>query len=188
MEELALHILDLMENALEAQASIIFIYICEDTYKQYLAVTIRDNGRGMTREEVKGVFEPFYTTRKERPIGLGLALWRQAAESCGGRVWIESSPGKGTLVGAKFQLDHVDLAPMGDLAGTLAVFLGTSPQMDVVFNYTVNGRKWEFDTRKIRRILGQVPLGHPPVICWMRDYCRENLARLRRSEENDQPR
>ncbi|NLN16995.1 MAG: ATP-binding protein [Firmicutes bacterium] len=174
-----------MENALEAQASLILVEVCEDRHKGCLQVVIQDDGRGMTREQVEGVFGPFFTTREERPVGLGLALWRQAAESCGGRVWVDSSPGKGTLVGAEFQLGHVDLPPMGDLAGTLAVFLGGSPQVDVVLSYTVDDRNWRFDTRQIRQVLGQVPLSHPPVIRWIREYCSENLARLGRSEEDD---
>jgi hypothetical protein len=187
MEELALHILDLMENALEAQAALILVQVCADHHKGRLRVIIQDDGRGMTREEVQAVCAPFFTTRQERPVGLGLALWRQAAESCGGRTWIDSAPGEGTLVGAEFQLGHVDLPPMGDLAGTLAVFLGGSPQVDVVLRYTVDGRSWTFDTRQVREVLGPVPLNHPPVVRWIREYCSENMARLGRSEEDDQP-
>jgi signal transduction histidine kinase len=60
----------------------------------WVRLTVGDDGYGMTEEVRSRVFEPFFTT-KECGAGLGLAVVRQIAEGCGGRVEVTSSPGKG---------------------------------------------------------------------------------------------
>jgi len=62
-------------------------------------VTLRvsDTGAGMRKDVLQRVFEPFYTTR-ERGTGLGLAIVRRIVENHGGRVRLESEPGRGTSV------------------------------------------------------------------------------------------
>ena len=61
-----------------------------------LAVEFQDTGPGMDAEVQKHVFEPFYTT-KASGTGLGLAIVRQAAETHGGTVEVESALGRGAL-------------------------------------------------------------------------------------------
>jgi len=61
-----------------------------------VAVEFQDSGPGMDAEVQKHVFEPFYTT-KASGTGLGLAIVRQAAETHGGTVEVESAPGRGAL-------------------------------------------------------------------------------------------
>jgi len=58
-------------------------------------ITIEDTGSGIEKENMERIFEPFYTT-KEKGTGLGLAIVNRIMESHGGRVAIESDPGKGT--------------------------------------------------------------------------------------------
>jgi two-component system, NtrC family, sensor kinase len=56
----------------------------------------RDSGPGIAPDALKHVFEPFFTT-KANGTGLGLAIVRQAAETHGGTVEVESQPGRGAL-------------------------------------------------------------------------------------------
>jgi signal transduction histidine kinase len=56
---------------------------------------VTDNGKGMSEEQVKRVFEPFYTTKKEG-TGLGLALVQQIVTEHGGHVECQSTRGKGS--------------------------------------------------------------------------------------------
>jgi len=74
MQDLSLHILDIVENATEAGATLIEIYISEDKNKDLLEITIKDNGRGMDAAMVKSVKDPFMTTRTTRRVGMGIPL------------------------------------------------------------------------------------------------------------------
>ena len=73
MKELSLNILDITQNSLTAGATLVGISLIEDQ-AGLLTLTISDNGRGMSEEIVKGVTNPFYTTRTTRKAGLGLPL------------------------------------------------------------------------------------------------------------------
>jgi PAS domain S-box-containing protein len=60
-------------------------------------VEISDTGVGMSDEQVRNIFEPFYTT-KSQGLGLGMSYAQKVVEQHGGSVSIESSPGAGTTV------------------------------------------------------------------------------------------
>jgi signal transduction histidine kinase len=64
-------------------------------------VAVRDEGIGITEEQRTKVFEKFYradhpAAQKTRGLGLGLAICRQIVEAQGGRIWVESEPGRGS--------------------------------------------------------------------------------------------
>ena len=73
MKELSLNILDITQNSLTAGATLVGISLLEDE-QGILTLTISDDGKGMSEEIVKGVTNPFYTTRTTRKVGLGLPL------------------------------------------------------------------------------------------------------------------
>jgi two-component system, NtrC family, sensor histidine kinase HydH len=89
----------LLANAVEAIQQGGSIEIAGKTVpgQQRVELTIRDSGPGMTAEQLKRVFTPFYTT-KTRGLGVGLALCKRIVERFGGRIAIESVPGRGTAV------------------------------------------------------------------------------------------
>ena len=74
MEDISLHVLDIMENALRAGAKTIRVWIAHDEGKDEMRVTIADDGRGMSKKEVRDALDPFYTTKDGKRIGLGLSL------------------------------------------------------------------------------------------------------------------
>jgi anti-sigma regulatory factor (Ser/Thr protein kinase) len=178
VRELSLHILDVLENSVEAGATRIELLIEEDLRGDVLRITVTDNGRGMSEDMVKRVLNPFVTTRKTRHVGLGLPLLAAAAQRCNGDLHIRSQLGVGTTVTALFQHSHIDRAPLGDVAGTvLAVILSERP-VDIDYKHTVDGRTFELDTAEVRRELGDVPLSHPLVREWLETTLREGLASL----------
>jgi signal transduction histidine kinase len=93
-------VLNLLRNALEATASggSIELDMEERTIEQvaHLAITVRDDGRGIAPAQQEHIFEPFFTTREGRGgTGLGLAVVRALAERYGGTVAVQSEIGEG---------------------------------------------------------------------------------------------
>lgn len=178
MQELSLNVLDVAENSVRANASLIGITVEEDTAADRLTIIIEDNGKGMTQEQVQTVIDPFYTTRTTRKVGLGVPFFRMAAQLSGGDLSIQSEVGKGTAVTATFGLGNIDRMPLGDMNGTIATLVQCNPHIDWVYTRKKDGREMVMDTRQFREILGDVPLDSPEVLGFLRDYLAENTAEL----------
>ncbi|HIJ20962.1 MAG TPA: sensor histidine kinase [Deltaproteobacteria bacterium] len=165
MEDLSLHILDIVENATAADASLIFIGVEEDLGKDLLRITVKDNGRGMGPDMLEKVRDPFITTRTTRKVGLGLSLLEQSARECGGELVIHSKPGEGTEVTATFQRSHIDRKPMGDMGATLVALIAGNPHVDFLYTSDLEGEEVELDTRVIRAELdGLMSMNDPAVL------------------------
>lgn len=180
MRELSLHILDLLENALEAGASRVELAVLENLEEDDLAIVVRDNGRGMDERTREQALDPFFTTRTTRHVGLGLPLLAAAARRCDGDLLVDSAPGVGTEVRAAFRHSHLDRAPLGKMADTLLAFLlhkdGAAPELH--YQHRIGGRLFELDTAAVRAELGDIPLSHPAVRGWLYDYIVEGEAQL----------
>jgi hypothetical protein len=186
VRELSLHILDVLENAVEAGASRIKIKVDEDLETDRMVIEIADNGRGMDQEVIKRALNPFYTTRTTRHVGLGLPLFREAARRCEGDLIITSKPGEGTRLEATFRHDHIDRAPLGDIAAALLAILLSERPVDLNYCHRVDSREFRFDSSEIRKELGDVPLVYPRVRDWLFDFLREGEAGLMEKEEERQ--
>ncbi len=178
MRELSLHILDVLENSLAAGATLVELTIEEDLTADRLIIIVKDNGRGMSEEQLARVLDPFYTTRTTRHVGLGLPLFKAAAERCNGDLTITSQAGQGTTVHATFQHSHIDRAPLGDMTSTLiaAILKGTS---DIHYIHRVNAAQFEFNTADIKAELEDVPLTQPRVRNWLQQFIAEGEGDLR---------
>jgi hypothetical protein len=176
MEDISLHILDIAENSINAGATLVQIRIRESIDEDILSVTIEDNGRGIPKEHLAEVLDPFYTTRTTRKIGLGLSLLAQSARETGGDISIQSMERKGTIVDAHFKPSHIDMRPLGDIAETLIVLITGNPQADFVFTCWKDGREYAFDTRQMRAELDDVPITSPHVLSLIRNYITEILT------------
>ena len=84
MRELSLNVMDIVQNSIRAGASLTTIRIDESVPGDTLAITVTDNGCGMSEEQVKSVIDPFFTTRTTRKVGLGVPLFKMEAEMTGG--------------------------------------------------------------------------------------------------------
>jgi len=173
MRELALHILDIAQNSLRAEASRISILIEEDYERDCLTIEIADNGRGMLKEEIAKALDPFYTTRTTRKVGLGLSLFQANCQAAGGDLAMESEPGKGTKVKVWLVLSHIDRPPLGDLPATLVTLIAGSPKVEFVLEHRSGEQAYRFTTQELKGILGEIPLNQPKVIQWIKDYLQE---------------
>ena len=178
MKELSLHLLDIAQNSLSAGATEVTLSLIE--HSGILTMTVADNGCGMSPEFLEKVMDPFTTTRTTRKVGFGIPLLRMTAQQTGGDVTIESSPGVGTTTTAVFHTGHIDCPPLGDIAGTLSLFLQGAPDtLETRYIHENDAGRFELDTREIRAILGEdISLSAPDVALWLRDYIAENEAGL----------
>jgi len=138
MQDISLHILDIVENAINAHATKIDVRVAEDREKDLLTVTIQDNGIGMDETSACSALDPFWSTKPGKRIGLGLPLLAQAARESGGTVSIESRPEAGTKIVARFTLSHPDRKPLGDIQGTMRLLEKTHPEVffSIVYDNT----------------------------------------------------
>jgi signal transduction histidine kinase/DNA-binding response OmpR family regulator len=108
-------LINLSNNAVKfTDSGEIVIYtelIKKDTTQVTLKFSVQDTGIGMTAEQSAKLFQPFMqadssTTRKYGGTGLGLTISKRLAEMMGGKIWVESEPGKGSTFSftAKFGL------------------------------------------------------------------------------------
>ncbi|MBN1642990.1 MAG: sensor histidine kinase [Anaerolineae bacterium] len=183
MREISLHILDVVENAIEAGAQHVDLQVVEDLDADRLRITVIDDGSGMDADTLQRVRDPFFTTRTTRHVGLGIPLFAAAAERCAGSLGIVSAPGGGTTVEATYQHSHIDRAPLGDLAGTLVCILMRDRAFDLRYRHARvrqgAERAFELDTVQIKQALGDMPLTHPAVRDWLRGFIAEGEAQLK---------
>jgi hypothetical protein len=177
MEDLALHILDIAQNCLEAGASTIDIEVLEDLAEDSMVLSVRDDGRGMDESTLARATDPFFTTRTTRSVGMGLPLLAAAARAAGGALTIDSKPGQGTAIRASFRHRHLDRAPLGDIETTLMVLLAGQYDKSIRFRHRINERIFELDSRDFRA--ADIDLSSPVGLAILREAIRRGEAGLR---------
>ena len=135
MEDISLHILDIAENSIRANAKNVTIMILEDKKNDLLTLTIEDDGAGMDVKTKEYALNPFFSTKKDKKVGLGLAFLSHSTEEAGGTMKIESELGRGTKIAATFSLGHIDRKPLGNLNETIRCLKTTHPEMNITFDY-----------------------------------------------------
>lgn len=182
MKELSLNILDIAENSVKAGATLITVSLTQAG--NVLTIEITDDGCGMDAETVRRVTDPFYTTRTTRRVGLGLPLLKLEAEQTGGTLTVTSRTaaqcpdGHGTTVRATFHTDHIDCMPLGDVTATLVTLIQGHPQEELAFSHRTDAGTVTLDTRRLREVLGDVPLDTYEVLKWIEGYLREQYQSI----------
>ena len=181
MESIALHVLDILENSAKAGAKTVAVDFAWSGAT--LRITIADDGPGLPPAVAEDPTDPYRTTRTERPVGLGLALLRQSAEESGGSLQVRSAPGQGVTVVAEFRLDSVDARPLGDLAGSLALWAvaweGTDLRVSTFAGDPV------LDMQAVRNELDGASASHPAVRAFVGELLQGGLAELVKWSEQE---
>jgi hypothetical protein len=179
MKELSLHILDIVQNSIRANASLIEIYINENKDRNQIEIKIIDNGSGMDPETLAQINNPFFTSGTKK-TGLGVPLLKQHAEAAGGNLVIESVMGKGTTVKALFEHDHIDRQPMGDIAGTITSLIRAFPNKEFVYRHYFNSKHFTIDTHEIKNELEGIDINSREIISFLTDMINENIEEISR--------
>lgn len=184
MNELSLHILDICQNSIKANATLIKIIIEENTFLNQYKITIEDNGYGMSKKTLSSVADPFFTTRLTRKVGLGISLFKMAAEMTEGSFSIESEENVGTSIVTNFNHDHIDRAPLGDIEETMSILILNENNIDIYYEHTYNNRKYVFDTREVKQILDGLPLTDYSIIMWIKNNIKDGIKNIQEEEAN----
>jgi len=179
MNELSLHILDVVQNSLKVESTLIKIIINEDIIKDSLEIIIEDNGYGMDHKTVLKVRDPFYTSRSTRKVGLGLSLLELACNQANGILNLESVVGKGTTVKATFRHSHINRVPLGNIRDTIYLLMINEESCNILYQHSFNGKEFKVDTREINQILEDVSLRDYDVMMWIKSYIDEGLKNIK---------
>jgi len=182
MNELALHILDIAQNSIRANAGLIEIRIHEKPDDNLLQMEIEDNGKGMSPQQVEQAANPFFTSRTKRKVGLGLPLLKQNAEQTEGSFQLHSEENKGTQLQVNFGFHHIDRPVLGDMAGTLLILAANEKQAEIKYSHETPKGQFEFDTREVKKELDGIPLSTPEIRKFLNEMIRENLEQIQISE------
>lgn len=157
MDNLALYLLDLVQNSIEAKADHIDLNMIETSH---LCFIISDDGCGMSDENVAKVTSPFYTTRKTRRVGMGLSLIKMLAEQTEGSFSITSKLHQGTELKVCFNYHHIDMPDIGNL-GEMVMMIAINPNVNHFnFHYIKDLASYHFDLDQIRDMFGMTLTDH----------------------------
>jgi signal transduction histidine kinase len=141
MHDLSLYLLDVLENSVRAGATVVATTIVADRERDELSIAVEDDGPGLPVEPEQAL-DPFYTTKSNKKTGLGLSLFRQAAEAAGGGLTVgRSGELGGVLVIARMSLANVDRPPLGDVAASIATMVVTNPEIEFRVDLTDGGTR-----------------------------------------------
>ncbi len=181
MQDISLHLLDIIENSVRAGAKGIRIRIINDAQENILRFIVEDDGCGMDSETLAMAQDPFYTSKEDRvkKVGLGIPLFKQNAELCNGSFTITSEPCLGTVLKADFEKDHIDRLPLGNLKDTLLGAIIGHSDVDFFVNLISRDKgkeqSFHFDTEAIKEELGDIPLTYPDVIEYIEQSLKEGI-------------
>ncbi|MCB6993386.1 ATP-binding protein [bacterium 210820-DFI.6.37] len=153
MKELALHIMDVMQNSITADSSEISVGVktCQEDCQ--LVITVKDNGCGMDEETLKKATDPFHTSRTTRMVGLGLPMFKEAALLAGGDLVLESQVGQGTVLTASFETGSIDRQPLGNLGNVFFLTMLSHESLKLNLMISSSRGTFYFDSRRFSEAL-----------------------------------
>jgi len=148
-------VIDITQNACESGADLVEVEVNESAPLPgqqnsggEFRFLVRDNGKGMTKEELGRALDPFVTDGIKHPnrkVGLGLPFLIQTSVMSGGGWDVQSEKGKGTTATAWFDTGNVDTPPIGDIAGMFRTILMFNSKAEI---YIRRNAKLKDETEK----------------------------------------
>ncbi len=178
MKTLSDHILDIVQNSIRANATLIEIMVEENKKNDLCILRITDNGCGMNKEMLEQVTNPFFTTRVTRKVGLGLSLLKQNAEMANGIFSLQSELNKGTIVEATFQYSNVDRPELGDVWNTLYLTMLSNKGIELIYEHKTNKGSFKISSNDIRSNIEGVSMQQPEIREAITDLIKNNITEI----------
>ena len=178
MKTLSDHILDIIQNSVKAEATLIEIMVDFNKNKDLCTLKITDNGCGMNKKTLEQATNPFFTTRITRKVGLGLSLLKQNAEMANGNFSIVSKPGKGTSVLTNFQLSHIDRPELGDVWNTIYLSLLGNENIELKYIHKTEKGSFELSSTEIRENVEGISLQQKEIREAITDFIKNSIKEI----------
>ena len=176
MKSLDLHIIDITHNSIRAGATEITIEMEDSAARDLLSIKIIDNGCGMPEEMIEAINDRFYSCRKERKIGMGIALLKYHSQLCDGQFYLKSKVGVGTEIYASYKRFHIDLQPRGDLSGCFASFICQYQDINFIIRYIMDEGTFELSTADVKEVFEGMNLNDAEIIRSLTELIHENIG------------
>lgn len=181
MRSIADHIYDISNNSITAKSSLVKLFFKIDTNKKEFLFKITDNGKGISEENLKNIFDPFYTSRDKRirKVGLGLPMIKQNAELTGGYAKIKSEVGVGTELEVLLKIDNIDIPELGEFPSTFVGLITADLKVSWEIEIYCDEEGDSITTDEIKEALGDdIPLDNIKVRPILKNIFIEMLDEL----------
>lgn len=175
MKDISLHLMDIAQNSIVAGADRISINMKVYGIPEKLYLEILDNGKGMDKEFLQKVTDPFKTTRTTRDVGLGIPLLKQSTQMAGGDLTLYSEPNKGTKLQASFEVNNIDRIPLGDISETLTMLISANKNISWTIQFSCQNEDIILDTDQIKELLDGVPMDNKDVLKWIQNTISDSI-------------
>ena len=176
MKTLSDHILDIIQNSIRANATLIEIIVEENKISDLCILRIEDNGCGMNKEILEQATNPFFTTRKTRKVGLGISLLKQNAEMANGKFSIQSELNKGTEIEATFQYSNVDRPELGDVWNTFYLTMLSNKNVVITYEHITNKGSFKISSAEIRSNIEGISMQQTEIREAITDLIKNNIT------------
>ncbi len=176
MKNFADHILDIVENSIRAHATKVEILLSVNSALNFIKLSFIDDGDGMSDDLIERIKDPFFSTRKERRIGMGIPLLIQNSEMSGGEVIVQSEIGEGTIVVATFEKNNLDRPPIGDVADAIYFLASSHVNVRFIFTFTLDGHTFLWDTDEVKEALDGLTLNEPELKNALMEMLNSNIS------------
>ncbi len=178
MKTLSDHILDIVQNSINAKATLIEIMVRFDKIRDLCTLKIKDNGCGMNDEMLRRATNPFFTTRKTRKVGLGLSLLKHNAEMSNGSFNILSEVNKGTEVEACFQYSNIDRPELGDVWNTLYLTMIGNKDVEIVYEHVTEKGQFVFSSAEVKKSVEGVSMQQTEIREAIIEFIKNNIVSI----------
>lgn len=175
MQDLAMISLELLQNSIAAKASKINFTLALAQDDGTSTMTIEDNGCGMDEATVAKISSPFYTSRKTRKVGLGVAFFKQAIQQANGSCQIISELNQGTTIKGTWESNHWDAPPLGNIGETILIIIQGNPNIHLMFKFSYHSSVTSFDSKAFEASIAPVSISEPAILRWIESDINTNI-------------
>ena len=176
MNDISSYILDIVQNSIKAGSNTVEVKVVENFEKAKLTIVIKDDGCGMDESTMEKLYDPYFTTRSTRKIGLGIPMLLELCDMCNGSLEISSQINKGTTVEIELDLNNYDLPEFGKVDDLVISIISNDKDVDLIFEYIKGEKIFYISTIEIKKILGKISIVQPDILLWLRDYIKEKFV------------